>query len=188
MKHILLLSLVLGLALAGCGQAPKSAVAPAALPDETQTPQVFAPIVEKSGTPQAQVFVPLVRSGGECTTHTAVMTLAATATTLQVGQVVTVTVTLANQGCASMGMPQYRLAIQPEGTTPIFDPADPQPVTHGVGLGQGNSDTAEFVLQATAPGRATLSGSASFEVHLGYPGPAYWGSAATDPLVISVTP
>jgi hypothetical protein len=40
-----------------------------------------------------------------------------------------------------------------------------------------------------AAGRTTVTASASFEVHLGYPGLAYWGTAAPrEPLVVTVAP
>lgn len=48
------------------------------------------------------------------------------------------------------------------------------------------SDTAEFAMTASAPGSVTLAASVSFEVHIGYPGPAYWGYAASPPLTIEV--
>lgn len=50
----------------------------------------------------------------------------------------------------------------------------------------GESDAAEFVLRAVRPGKATLRASASFEVHLSYPGPAYWGTSGSGPLLVTV--
>jgi hypothetical protein len=47
----------------------------------------------------------------------------------------------------------------------------------------------EFVLRAVKSGQVTLTASASFEVHLGYPGPAYWaGSNVKEPLIVIVKP
>jgi DNA/RNA endonuclease YhcR with UshA esterase domain len=61
-------------------------------------------------------------------------------------------------------------------------------VEHTLGLQPGDSDAAEFTLRAVRAGRVTLTAGVSFEVHLGYPGPAYWsGSGAREPLVITVT-
>jgi hypothetical protein len=31
-----------------------------------------------------------------------------------------------------------------------------------------------------------VNASASFEVHLGYPGPAYWGATSAAPIIIPV--
>ena len=114
--------------------------------------------------------------------------LSASATTLQVNDTVTVTTTLINKGCVALGQPQYRLSVQSNQTEPIFDPDSPEPVVHYLAVAPGQSDAVDFVLQAIAPGQATLDGSASFEVHLGYPGPAYWGIVWAVPLVIDVTP
>ena len=123
-----------------------------------------------------------------CQYHTAYMTISATATSLHVGESVTVTATLFNRGCTGLGMPQYRLYIRPDEPEPIFDPGNPEPVVHYLGVGSGESDAAEFALQAVGPGQARLSASASFEVHLGYPGPAYWGASGTGPLTVTVAP
>jgi hypothetical protein len=44
-------------------------------------------------------------------------------------------------------------------------------------------------LKAVAEGQAAITASASFEVHLGYPGPAYWGySTSGEPMIIRVAP
>jgi uncharacterized repeat protein (TIGR01451 family) len=122
-----------------------------------------------------------------CNSHTAYMTISATDTTVEVGELVTVTTTLFNRGCTLMGIPYYRLYVESEEPEPIFDPSHPEPVSHELGIGRGQSDTAEFVLKAVRPGQATLRGTASFEVHLGYPGPAYWGYSVTGPLMVTVT-
>lgn len=98
------------------------------------------------------------------------------------------TVTLANQGCANMGLPQYQLCVQSHEAQAILDPSRPESVVHYLGIAPGESDVAEFVLRAVGPGQAAVSASASFEVHLGYPGPAYWGESSTGPLEITVTP
>jgi uncharacterized repeat protein (TIGR01451 family) len=121
-----------------------------------------------------------------CQSHTAYLTLSTITTTLQVGEVVTATVTLLNRGCTGLGLPQYRLYIQSDEPEPIFDPSNPEPVTNSLGVAPGQSDGTDIILQAIGPGQATLSASASFEVHLGYPGPAYWGYSSTGPLAVTV--
>jgi len=124
----------------------------------------------------------------ECEYHTASMSISATATNLEVGDIVTVTTTLFNEGCVGLGLPQYRLYVQSGESEPIFDPATPEPVVHYLAVGPGKSDAQEFVLRAINPGEATLSASTSFEVHLGYPGPAYWGYSTSGPLTVTVAP
>jgi hypothetical protein len=123
-----------------------------------------------------------------CQWHTAYMTLAAAARTLEVGEMVTVTATLFNRGCVGLGMPQYRLYVRSDEPHPMFDPDTPEPVVHYLAVAPGQSDVEKFVLQAVGPGQARLSASASFEVHLPYPGGAYWGASGTGPLTITVTP
>ena len=54
-----------------------------------------------STTPTPQVFLPQVQNGA-CTTHTASLNLSAP-TAVRVGDVVTITVRLSNEGCANMG-------------------------------------------------------------------------------------
>lgn len=174
MRQMLILGLIL-LTLVGCGEANRQ---------ETAT---YAPA--QSLTPTAQVFLPLVSAPpGECKTHTAAMTLSATTATVRTGDVLTLTVSLANRGCGTLGLPSYQLDVQPPLPQPIFEPPAPQPLTHQVGINAGQSDSAQFVLRATAPGQATLIATASFEVHLAYPGPTYWANAVSKPLTINITP
>lgn len=96
--------------------------------------------------------------------------------------------TLNNQGCVALGLPQYRLIVQSDRVDAIFAPAIPEPVTHSLAVVPERSDVAEFNLKAVASGQATLTGSVSTEVHLGYPGPAYWGSSAAESLILIVVP
>jgi hypothetical protein len=124
-----------------------------------------------------------------CEMHTASMMLAASVTVLEVGEAVSVTVTLSNEGCVTLGMPQYWLGVASVEEESIFDPSQPEPVVHYLGVSPGQSDMAEFVLRAVKSGQVTLTASASFEVHLGYPGPAYWaGSNVKEPLIVTVKP
>jgi len=120
-----------------------------------------------------------------CTSHRVSMTLASTCTELRVGESVTVTATLRNVGCAMVGLPKYTLSIDSEGAS-ILEPDDPEPVEHHLPIRTGESDTGEFGLVAVSPGSASLTGAASFEVHLDYPGPAYWSSAGSSRLKITV--
>ena len=114
------------------------------------------------------------------------MTLSATDTTLQVGDTLTVTVSLLNKGCAKLGLPQYRLYAESHEAHSVLSPDQPEPVVHSLAVAPGESDASEFELHAVGPGQATIGATASFEVHLGYPGPAYWTGASASPLVITV--
>jgi len=139
---------------------------------------------------QPSEFTPSVQTPtNSCGTHTASTLLEASAESLKVGDTVKVKVILINEGCVALGMPQYILQIRSENQEPIFTPNNPEPVEHSLAVDPGQSDTTEFELKAIASGQATLTVEVSFEVHLGYPGPAYWGEAdAEEPLIITVSP
>ncbi len=145
-------------------------------PSETYTP---TPTPSRSPTP---TFA--------CGIHSATMMLSTSPEKLTIGDTIKITVTLNNVGCVALGMPLYRLYINLGSDEPesIFTPDSPEPVTHYLAVAPGQSDTVEFNLKATASGQATLLATASFEVHLGYPGPAYWGSSGTGSFVITVEP
>jgi hypothetical protein len=169
MKRLVLLGILLVALTALSFMLTDATAMPAAAPSTTPTPQVFLPHVQN----------------GACTTHTASLTLSAP-TAVRVGDVVTITARLSNDGCANIGLPLYRLSVQPDGAKSLFDPASPSPVEHYVGIAPGGSDSAVFVLRAIRAGQATVSATASYEVHLGYPGPAYWGISSAVPIIIPV--
>ncbi len=151
----------------------------------TQTPFPAIPTTPWVYTPVPLTSIPTL----SCETHTASVVLSASDVTLKVGEAVKVTATLRNEGCVQLGLPQYLLYIQSDRPESLFTPDNPEPVVHYLGVAPGQSDTVDFDLQAVATGQATLTASASFEVHLGYPGPAYWGYSSTgEALVIHVAP
>lgn len=96
------------------------------------------------------------------------------------------TATLINEGCVALGLPQFRLTIRSDEPEPILTPDPPEPLVHSLAVAPGQTDAADFELQAIAAGQATLMATASFEVHLGYPGPAYWGYTASQELFIVI--
>jgi hypothetical protein len=128
-----------------------------------------------------------------CTTHDTDMTISASATEIRVGEPVTVTARLANVGCANIGLMLYRLGQRPLGIRMLADeplaalaPTSPITVSHPFGLGTGQPDEVRFVLRGVRPGADDLSATVSFEVHLGYPGPAYWAGDAAGPITVRV--
>jgi hypothetical protein len=121
----------------------------------------------------------------ECASHSAGLSLRATDAQPYVGDVVTVTVALTNQGCGTLGLPRYSLRAETAQDPSPFE-AWPDAVVHYTGLGPGQADAVEFPLRTVRPGQATVNASASFEFHAGYPGPAYWAGASGGPLQITV--
>ena len=149
-------------------------------PMDTPTVMVeLSPSETPSPTPTATL---------SCERETASALLSVAAESLKVGDAVKVTVTVNNEGCVALGLPQYRLYIQSDISQSIFTPEQPDPVVHYLAIRPGQSDSAEFELKAISSGQVTLTGSISYEVHLGYPGPAYWGYRATAPILIAVEP
>jgi hypothetical protein len=112
--------------------------------------------------------------------------LVASASEVRVGEILTVTVTLSNEGCALIGLPKYYLRVDSRGGNSVLDPSDPEPLAHSVSLREGRTHSMAFLLQAVGIGRADLSASATYEVHLGYPGPAYWGASASRRVGVAV--
>ena len=144
----------------------------------TASQNLYLPALPNAASPQS----------GTCTQHAAAMDISASKPELRAGEALTVTLTLANTGCALLGLPKYYLATGSDPSNILFEPANPEPVLHTLGIDPGGSDSAAFTLRAVKTGEATLSGTVSFEVHLGYPGPAYWATASSGPLVISIIP
>jgi hypothetical protein len=131
------------------------------------------------------VFLPIVDRAG-CKTHTALMTLSGLVAALSVGEMVTVTARLNNVGCVALGLPRYWLRWETDETAPVIEPVSAGYVEHYLAVPPWHHDEATFVLRAVGAGRASVRAYASFEVHLGYPGPAYWGGSTSPPLVITV--
>jgi hypothetical protein len=162
------------------GRTPSLAVGP-----QTQaSPATDTPVAEA------------VTSQTPCQTHQESLQVSASSSEIAAGEPVTLTISLQNEGCLALGLPQYRLYIEPVPVQPlpgepilagpIFEPANPAPVVHSLAVPPGGSDTAEFVLLTLRPGSARISAMASFEIHLGYPGPAFWASAASSPVLVRV--
>ena len=118
----------------------------------------------------------------------AVLRIDAGTRTLQVGDQLSVEVVLLNSGSMDLGLPQYRLSVDPEQERLIVEPQRPEPVVHYLGVIPGQSDVADFLLEAVRPGEVVLCASVSFEVHLDYPGPAYWDAVSAAPVRIVVLP
>lgn len=121
-----------------------------------------------------------------CDAYTASVQVTPSAQSVPIGQPIVVHVTLLNQGCAALGLPRYTLRVHAPQGQPPFNPPQPESVTHYLSVAPGQSDSAEFVLQAAQVGSGSLQAEVSFEVHLGYPGPAYWGQAPSELVDVSV--
>jgi streptogramin lyase len=151
-----------------------------ATPAPTKTPWLQitptpsrTPVVEGTPTPY-------------CRPSEASITLSPSATEMEVGQTVTVTVVLTNGSTSSakLGWIIYRLRVEPS----ILAMESAEAVEHTLTLEPGDGDRAEFVLRAMEPGRATLRGLASYEMHaMDYS----WGSNSgcrSQALEIVITP
>jgi hypothetical protein len=144
---------------------------PASLPVKVSTE-------ENSNT----VHLPLL-STEKCEGHSADLMLVASTPTIQIGQDLTITAVLSNTGCVALGIPQYRLVVEPAG---VLTFTSPSVTSHSLAVAVGGEDRADFTLRAESAGQAVFNSTASFEVHIGYPGPAYWGMAASQPVTVTV--
>ena len=103
----------------------------------------------------------------------------------QLGDRITITAVLTNTGDCLMGLPLHTLRIDNPNPVAIFWEAGPQIYTGGAVYG-GQADTADFVVVIANTGVYTVSSYVSFEVHVGYPGPAYWGGASATSITFTV--
>ena len=151
---------------------------PATITSQTQKPAITTSPPETATTSDL--------STPDCQTHQAQLMLYPSRDLLQVGDSLILTATLSNSGCAMLGLPKYSLSLMADGDAHLVQPTELEPIIHSVALRDGEHDEAYFTLKAVAPGKAELKVSASFEVHLGYPGPAYWSSATSRPVIVEV--
>ena len=164
---------------------PASALPPTALRIDTPPPAETAWVEPQPSEAQPPTLTPTLA----CDVDTARLVLSASDENPNIGDTVIVTAKVINEGCVALGLPQYRLYIQSDAPDSIFTPGNLEPVVHYLAVGPGQSDQVEFELTAIASGQAALTATVSYEVHLGYPGPAYWGSTGTgDPMLITVVP
>lgn len=152
--------------------------------DSTSTPTV-TPWIRITSTP-TQTPVVEETPAPYCRPGEASIKLSPSATELEVGQILTVTVRLVNGETseAKLGWLLYRLRMEPNLLAIESDEA----VEHTLTLEPGDWDCAEFVLRAVEPGQVTLSAWASCEMHaLDYS----WGSNSgcySRSLEIAITP
>ncbi|MDY7075890.1 MAG: hypothetical protein SXV54_03095 [Chloroflexota bacterium] len=132
-------------------------------------------------TPESGVTTPY------CRPNEASVDVSASPTTLEVGQTVSVTVILTNGDTTDvkLGLIQYSLAVRP---SHVLTSDNLGPVEHPLSLEPGQSDETEFVLRAATPGRATLTGSTSFEIHALDYSWGSWSGCHSWPLEIVVMP
>jgi hypothetical protein len=106
---------------------------------------------------------------------------------LEVGQAVSVTVTLTNGHTSGvrLGLVQVSLGVQPSN---ILVSDNLGPVDHPLTLEPGDSARTDFLLRAVAPGRATLTASTSFEMHALDYSFGSWSGCYSGPLEILVAP
>lgn len=172
MKQSISLVIVASLALvalAGCNTPPGNASA--AQPG--MTPRAFIPVFSEGASSE-----PLCAGGSP------VVTIAPAKLSAQVGETITVTVILSNDGCDDAGLPQYRLWTEPREAASLFEPAQIEPVVHTRAVKQHETDSADFALRAISAGAQAFGASVSYEVHTAQG--ATWGMASARPVTITV--
>jgi hypothetical protein len=178
---------ILVLLLTGCALTQPQRPTP---PTPPTTPVLASPTPPALSTPETRPDLPptgTITPTPECQAHDGTMEIEISDAEIQVGEPLTITGRLSNQGCAMLGLPLYHLVQTPPEAT-LFEPAEVEPVLHSLGLTDGDQDQAQFILTARYPGKAQFSISASVEVHLGYPGPAYWATVSSPAVEVTVSP
>jgi hypothetical protein len=156
---------------------------PTPTPTPTKTP---TSVVTPTST---SVPIPTATFTALCESYASSMDLSASTTRLKVGEVVTITATLNNEGCVNFGLPEISLS-----PGSLFEPSTV--ISSGPGIHRryavspGYSMQVDFVLQAVEVGKAELNASSSFEVHRGSSSNndyGQWvGGRTKEPLVIEV--
>lgn len=156
-------------------------------PDPTLTPAPGGPTLTMSPAAPTPVEGSAAAPTPYCRPAEASVDLSASATRPEVGQAVSVTVTLTNGDTsdAKLGLIQYTLEVHPAG---VLTSDELGPVEHPITLEPGHSDAVAFVLRAAAPGRATLTGSTSYEMHALDYSWGSWSGCGSWPLEIVVAP
>ncbi|HEX6291358.1 MAG TPA: hypothetical protein VFZ66_19395 [Herpetosiphonaceae bacterium] len=102
------------------------------------------------------------------------------------GESITVEVRVLNETAdRCFGLPQFRLyaetapGVPQDVGSPIFTPAEPQPVTLYTSIAPGGSASAPFILTAARPGSVTFFATVSGESTSASCQPPYFWSAAT---------
>lgn len=123
-----------------------------------------------------------------CQSYSSSMTLAASSRSLKVGDVVTITTTLNNEGCVAFGLPSISLLAGPQ-----FEPSRAtigQDIHQRSAVNPGSSLQVETVFQAIRTGKAEFRASSSFEIEQSTSaGERFfqWAGASTEePLIIEV--
>ena len=125
---------------------------------------------------------------GKCQAPGATLQMMPGATQVQVGQPLTLTVKLTNQGCPNIEMAQYHVAVAGPGWPIGLEPVVPPVITHAEPLPQGGSDSVVFVLRATHAGQPEVSATVNYASSLDARGQPDWSWVSSGPLTIVVTP
>ncbi|NDJ86811.1 MAG: hypothetical protein GYB66_13070 [Chloroflexi bacterium] len=106
-----------------------------------------------------------------------------------VGEEVRFRLTLANHDVYAAGIPKFSLQGDQMAVllgTPVAGPENDGVLYGAVAPGESHQVVWTFI--ARAPGTVTVQGHVSFEVHEGYPGPAYWRGTQSSPVSLRVVP
>lgn len=156
---------------------------------------IAAPTTAQQTTAQQPLNEPTVgptATPPQCTNEQGFISLSTSAKTLEVGEAITLTATVQNEGaCANPYFPQFwwpKYSIWGGETDDpaILSPLPQEPIYTNQPLYPGQEQTVSFVLQAASPGVVSLQAHVSYANHLDYPGPSYWTSNISDPITVTV--
>ncbi|MCB9436963.1 MAG: hypothetical protein H6673_08210 [Anaerolineales bacterium] len=103
---------------------------------------------------------------------------------IQIGDEVIVSLSLVNTGTLAAGIPSFTLYLESDALELVSTP-DNGGVLYGA-VAAGSTYTMQWTYRAASTGTAEFSGRVSYEVHEGYPGPAYWSGTSAGPEVLVI--
>jgi hypothetical protein len=136
-----------------------------------------APLETSTATPTATVM--------PTCEHSTAMAIALSDPAPELGQRITATVSLTNTGDCMVGLPLYTLDVANAHPVAVFEESE-NPVLHSRAIYSDEVDSVDFRMLVANTEVFTLTARASFEVHVGYPGPAFWGGASAAPVTFTV--
>lgn len=151
------------------------------------TPEMAGVVQQQTQLPPTPL-PPTSFSQEDCPTFSGSMELSAFPQNPQIGETITVTTRLKNEGPLNLGLPAHSLRIESASGTDVLSLVEPRQITTGGNVPAGEENTAIFNLLVVGYGEVELFGSASFEVHPGEKCGAYWGHIGSPPLKLNVAP
>lgn len=107
------------------------------------------------------------------------------ASPIRIGDEVTVSLYLVNTGTLDAGIPKFALMLSDDSLLEVVSAPDNDGLLYG-SVVAGDSTVMSWTYRALAAGSVDITGRVSYEVHEGYPGPAYWSGTTSSPQTLVI--